>query len=761
MPSSLIIKTVFRSILTIGLVCLSLTSRAQSTSIFTHEPLSSTRPMFNNHVANLSSIGGDSLICFWFGGVNEGTTDNRIAYSISTDKGTTWAPKTVLLDHPGSDTLYRDAVLWQNDGKFYLFFIVQEGAGGGSSAQSLDFAYISSNDRGSTWSALKYIIPSGYNDSIRIITPFNKPIFIGGLPAFGVHWRIDGSSQPHAGLMVCDFAQDTFQLRGDIVEQHLYVEPAVLDNNDSIIMYFRASRGAVEYSVSKDDGFNWTTPQRTQLPNPYALVTLNRHNADTLLLAWNNSSFGRNYLSVGLFKGFKFEQLIWKTTIDIKPSKFGQVSYPSLVRKEDSVYVAYSYRKDIGLDTNGRPVVFGDILFNKLELFNEVKQKSGALTKDFGLNTFVNEYLFLDSLTLMAGDDSFGGIHFENSNSMLTAPILNTPTPYRMRTVVYDSVDNSVTFAGDGGWLIQYNLSTNQTSEEKRFANWGKTRINDLMIIDSTYYMIGNKGELSTFNEVSDRDMTLLQDLDIDLRSFTLLRDTIFIAADSQAVFAYSLANANLSEYLSPNSNFAFNHIGQWGDTLVLLGEKGSIKLLYGSNSLDLSLDSVSSTYDYHSFTVLNDSLILLGSDQDLFIVYNVLNQDQITHYLPENALLNEVKVDDSLNVHLYSRQGKQYVLPFNQLFLSINRENRMQIGNAFLQLFPNPTYGKSIIKSDIRIQTLEISNIQGKILKRFESLNTNYMELNFSNLPKGILIINAVHSSGDRSSLKVLNSSN
>jgi predicted neuraminidase len=137
----------------LGLVCLALVSTAQSTTIFAHEPLSLPRPMFNNHVANLSAIGGDSLICFWFGGINEGTTDNRIVYSLSTDKGNTWAPKTVLLDKSGSDTLYRDAVLWQNQNKFYLFFLIQEGAGGGSSAQSLDFAYISSSDRGATWSS--------------------------------------------------------------------------------------------------------------------------------------------------------------------------------------------------------------------------------------------------------------------------------------------------------------------------------------------------------------------------------------------------------------------------------------------------------------------------------------------------------------------------------------------------------------------------------------------------------------------------------
>jgi hypothetical protein len=76
-----------------------------------------------------------------------------IVYSLSTDKGNTWAPKTVLLDKSGTDTLYRDAVLWQNQNKFYLFFLIQEGAGGGSSAQSLDFAYISSSDRGATWSS--------------------------------------------------------------------------------------------------------------------------------------------------------------------------------------------------------------------------------------------------------------------------------------------------------------------------------------------------------------------------------------------------------------------------------------------------------------------------------------------------------------------------------------------------------------------------------------------------------------------------------
>ena len=735
---------------------------AQSTILFEHEPLSGARPLYNNPVASLKSIGSDSLICFWFGGVSEGTTDNRILYRLSDDKGMTWGPATVLLDAPNSDTLYRDPSLWQSNGKMYLIFILQVGQGGANSASAFNLAYISSDDKGASWSNLKYIIPTGYNDSIRMVTPFNEPITIDGLPAFAVHWRITGSSQPHAGILLCDFGQDTFQLRGDIVEPYLYVEPAVLDNNDSLIMYFRASRGAIEYAVSKDDGFTWTAPKRTQVPNPYALVSLQRYNADTLLVAWNNASVGRNYLSIGLFKGYHFEELIWKKLIDTKPSKWGQVCYPSVVRDSDDLFISYSYRKEVGLDSTGKLIAFGDIMLHKAKLYEPRVNHNSQLLKDHQLATLVNKYLFVDSTYFMAGDDAFGAIYNRIANTLTQVPLPNSQWPYRMNTALYDSASASVTFAGDGGWLIQYDLSSQQTINEKRFINWGLSRINDIMRVDSNFYIIGHRGEFSSFTDVGQQAMVLIQDLSLDLRSFTHARDSIFIAADSQAVFAYSLSNGTMSTLKSGTGKFPWRRISSWGDSLILLGDRGAAGILYHGQYSDLTIDSLWRNYDYHGFQYLNDSLVMFISDQELALLYNTNTGEQLAYRLPQNALLTAVRVLDSTKVYFYTRQGQEYRINFNQLFLGFDQDRGLETwaSEPLVKINPNPALYKTNIHSEIPIQEIQLTSLKGELLASFEIEPSTNFELDLSRLPKGLILVQINLIDGQLISTKLLNSS-
>jgi predicted neuraminidase len=154
----------------------------------------------------------------------------------------------------------------------------------------------------------------------------------------------------------------------EIPESFGKVQPTVVKSSDGGLIAFFRSRSAdwIYKSISRD-GCNWSTPEKTVLPNNNSSVQAFRLSNGHIVIAFNNSqnsvedgkkiAASRKPLTVAISED---DGRTWKHARDLETGRpgFGQVernvkapgreeySYPSILQTKDGViHVAYTFRR--------------------------------------------------------------------------------------------------------------------------------------------------------------------------------------------------------------------------------------------------------------------------------------------------------------------------------------------------------------------------------------------------------------------------------
>jgi predicted neuraminidase len=234
-------------------------------------------PCVSNHASNLMELEGGDLLCVWFGGSMEGSSDVSIYLSRFDSRRDEWlAPEKMSDDATRSEQ--NPALFRHPSGELWLLYTAQEKADQGTSVVRIR----RSADEGRTWSEVRDLIarPGTFIRHAPVVNPAGLlllPIWHSDMRnAFGddsslVQVSADGGRSWEAvavpGSRGC--------VHMDILE------------NCRVAFFRRRPADFVFRSLSEDGGLTWSPPEPTPLPNNNASVQARQLRDGRLAIVYN------------------------------------------------------------------------------------------------------------------------------------------------------------------------------------------------------------------------------------------------------------------------------------------------------------------------------------------------------------------------------------------------------------------------------------------------------------------------------------------
>lgn len=116
----------------------------------------------------------------------------------------------------------------------------------------------------------------------------------------------------------------------------------VTDNEFRCFMRNPRSPNRIHFAYSMDRGLTWSRPFATSLPNPNSGLDVVSLPDSRLLCAYNNSEKNRYPLSLAVSDSGGMD---WRRIGDVEHEE-GEFSYPSMLRRGEEVYLAYTYKRE-------------------------------------------------------------------------------------------------------------------------------------------------------------------------------------------------------------------------------------------------------------------------------------------------------------------------------------------------------------------------------------------------------------------------------
>ena len=368
------------------------------TRIFEHDTTYAEGHLFFNHAASIEvfdagtelpngeTLQSQRLIVAAFGGISEGFRDNVIWCSLSNNNGQSWSDPVILSNEEGvqGDSLARDPLLFQRNGRLWLMYLFQHGPGSGWRSPRIDGYLRCSDDAGDSWSEPRIVDIGEIRDgNFKQVTPISPPVVLNDSTlGFPFYYRYVGEVQAYFGFMRCDENMESFnaKLFEDITLPlpSKINEPTIFQSGDEYIVYFRSSRGEIEFITTDDNGDSWSDITGTGLPNSSTKLEAITYD-DELILALNNSFRSRDNLAVIKGSHMNMEEICYVDKLD---GIIEQKSYPSIrVDNSGNIHMVYS---SIVWDQHR----YGDILYAQIapEDFREAITYTGEYSEFAILN---------------------------------------------------------------------------------------------------------------------------------------------------------------------------------------------------------------------------------------------------------------------------------------------------------------------------------------------------------------------------------------
>lgn len=245
-------------------------------------------PAVQNHAANLAVLPGGELGCVWFGGTQEGVPDISIWFSRLS--GDTWS-EPVRLSEDDTRSEQNPVLATAPDGNLWLLYTAQR-------AGNQDTAEVRrriSTDGGHTWSPPTTLFPATTTGGVFVRQP---PVVLASgrwlVPVFhcvatpGQAWVGDHDT---SAVLISDDGGVTWQER-PVPDSTGCVHMNIHALNDGTLLAMYRSRWAdhIYRSVSTDDGWTWSAPAPTSLPNNNSSIQYVPLRDGSLALVYNHSS---------------------------------------------------------------------------------------------------------------------------------------------------------------------------------------------------------------------------------------------------------------------------------------------------------------------------------------------------------------------------------------------------------------------------------------------------------------------------------------
>ncbi|MGC1188108.1 MAG: sialidase family protein [Candidatus Acidiferrales bacterium] len=322
----------------------------------------------SSHASNLLLLRNGDLLCAWFSGTREGASGVAILLSRLKHGSDQWSAPVVVDRQEGRS--FQNPVLFEApDGKLWLFHSSQEADRGEANAMIL---YLTSVDGGTTWSAPKPLFtkPGSFDRQPLVILP-NGDWLLPMYYASGGQKLPSGVFPDHPAMQISSNRGATWKEFAVHDAQGL-VQPIVLHLHPQrtsrapaapgFVAFFRSRAADWIYRSTSPDGYNWSAPIRTPLPNNNASIGAAVLKDGRIVMVFNNCNASdahgpagkppRKPLTIALSAD---AGITWPWVRDIQTGNepgAGQAggsdeySYPSIVQSPDeSLYLTYTFRR--------------------------------------------------------------------------------------------------------------------------------------------------------------------------------------------------------------------------------------------------------------------------------------------------------------------------------------------------------------------------------------------------------------------------------
>ncbi|MBC7321211.1 exo-alpha-sialidase [bacterium] len=305
------------------------------------------KPM--SHASNILELSNGDILAVWYAGTYETSPDEAILMSRLKKNSKNWEEPKVLVDTPGKAD--GNPVLFEGNGKVYLFYVTIEGGG---LPENVGSNYPEAIKTGTSikggWDTcpIKYKISTDFGETFGEERIFrkewgwmirNKLLRLSNgevlFPMYDeVNWKaIFGLSKD---LKAWEFT-------GYITTPKGCIQPAVVELEEGHLLCFLRTRdGFIYRTESYDYGRSWDRSEPTTLKNPNSGIDLIKLKDGKLVVVFNDSFDKRTPLNIGLSEDNGKNWKIW----DLETGE-GEYSYPSVIQSGNGlIHLVYTYRRE-------------------------------------------------------------------------------------------------------------------------------------------------------------------------------------------------------------------------------------------------------------------------------------------------------------------------------------------------------------------------------------------------------------------------------
>lgn len=280
------------------------------------------------HSASIAEAKNGDLICLFFGGVGEKSSDTAIFISRKAAGGKEWTKPVEFANAKfgGERFASWNPVIFNDGGRLYAHYHL------GDSPRTWRGFFRHSDDCGKTWSPQE-ALPDGVLGAIK-----NKPLRFGGKLVCPSSTEFHSSFGWRAHFDIFENGKWS-RARVPYVPFLRAIQPAIVQLKDGSLKAFLRTDAGFIYQTRSSDALSWSKPEPTQIPNPCSGLDAEALPNGDIFLVCNPDKDSRRELAV--FVSSDGGETFRKIFSDKRG--FSQ-AYPSVMRSSDGkIHVVYSF----------------------------------------------------------------------------------------------------------------------------------------------------------------------------------------------------------------------------------------------------------------------------------------------------------------------------------------------------------------------------------------------------------------------------------